>query len=91
MRYEDLLEDTGEELRTLARNFGWHIEDEVITQAVEASSRNAMRRQEASARKRSPATIGIRVQGQSSMVPASVEHRIEQDCRNECRLLGYDA
>lgn len=92
VRYEDLLDDTHEELRSLARNFGWHIEDEVISKSVEVSSRNAMRRQEAIARKRNPGyELEFVSKGSHETVPTSVEQRIERVCGDECRLLGYDA
>lgn len=91
VRYEDLLADPAKELRALSRNFGWSIADEMIAQAVEASSRNAMREQEAVARHRNPGYNFEFVSGQRyAAMPDALAHRVGNACSKECALLGYE-
>ena len=92
IRYEDLLADPAQELHILSRNFGWSIAGEVIAQAVEASSRDAMREQEALARHRNPGYNLEFVSGQKyAAMPDALARRVGNACRKECELLGYDA
>lgn len=91
VRYEDLLKNAAQELRELSRNFGWTIADGTIAQAVDASSRDVMRDQEALARYRNPGYSFEFVSEQGyEEIPKTLARRIGEMCQKECALLGYE-
>lgn len=92
VRYEDLLSDATGELRALATNFGWYVNEEAISKALDVSSRPNMRAQEDFARQRNPGyDLEFVSGGAYEAAPTSVARRVARKCRKECALLGYEA
>lgn len=90
VRYEDLWSSAAQELRILSQNFGWDIADGTIAQAVDASSRDAMRDQEALARRRNPGYDFEFVSEQTyEEIPNALVRRIDEKCDKECALLVF--
>jgi len=89
LRYEDLVENSEKELRAIDANFGWHLPEAAITGAVEAASRERMRRQEATYREHNPNHQFEFVSLSGSEIAPNFRQRIMTSCDKELQLLGY--
>jgi hypothetical protein len=95
LKYEDLLADTQQELKQLYRLLGFDLADELVATAVERSSVERMREEEALANARHPALGKMefvrkgRTGGARSPLPEPVKARIEEIAGPLMRRLGY--
>lgn len=89
VRYEDLVSHTEQALREIDQNFGWHLPEAAIAGAVLASSRDAMRVQEAYYRDRNPNHQFEFVSADGSDIAPAWRSRVMGSCEAELKLLGY--
>lgn len=95
LRYEDLLADTAAQLRTLYRHLGWELDDQLVAKAVERSSLDRMKLEEALFNAANPSLASFsfvrdgRASGPRQEMPPSVVARIEAHAAGEMTRLGY--
>lgn len=95
VRYEDLLADTGAVLARLYRLFGYELDGDVIAAAVERSSLERMRKDEAQFSAGHPAHANLKfvrkdgAGGSRFALSPDNLHRIEEVAGPLMRLLGY--
>lgn len=90
LKYEDLLQDPCAEVANIANNFGWSFEDSVIQEAIDYSSRESMRAQEALYRANNPMhKIQFVSAGENEQQDEAIKREIARRCESELQLLGY--
>jgi hypothetical protein len=100
LRYEDMIADTGHELKKVAAFLGLHVTDEQIARAVERSSAGQMRKMEQAQSEKSGLMKGSRKDlsfvrvasagGWRSQLPPALVARIEAAWEPIMRHLGYE-
>jgi hypothetical protein len=100
LRYEDMISDTGRELKKVVAFLGLHVTDEQIARAVERSSAGKMRKMEQEQSDKSGLTKGSRkdlsfvraasADGWRAELPPPLVARIEAAWAPLMRHLGYE-
>jgi hypothetical protein len=100
LRYEDMIADTGRELKKVAAFLGLHVPDEQVSRAVERSSAGQMRKMEQEQSDKSGLTKGSRKDlafvrtasagGWRSELPSPLVAKIEAAWGPLMRHLGYE-
>ena len=89
VRYEDLVENPLVELAAINKNFGWHLPEAALQEAVEIGARAHMVEQESTYRLHNPNHDFTFVSSSVYSTPLSLSDTIESRCRGELELLGY--
>lgn len=92
IRYEDLVEQTHDEIAALGKNFGWCFEPSVIDSAVNSSERSIMCAQEKIYGSRNPNKLGRFVGEKASggsEDDQELREKIDHVYSQELELLGY--
>ena len=89
VRYEDLVENPLEELAAINKNFGWHLPEPVLQEAIELAGRAQMVEQESTYRLHNPNHDFTFVSTNADSTPQNLSKIIEPRCREELELLGY--
>lgn len=95
IRYEDLIDNTHNELKEISTNFGWNIEDIHINHAVQTSNLINMKSSEEMGKRRNPSYSQLNAVDGSSMFPSfviqkSTRNYIFDECASIMNILNYD-
>ena len=90
VRYEDLLENAVQELKSISDNFGWNISDATLERSVDLSSMMSMKKNETLARARNPRYSMTFIGGLNDFeVRADTVEFVQDACTSQLRMLGY--
>lgn len=90
VRYEDMEIDPIAAVGAICANFGWKVSPEKISWAVEKASVGAMKESEALFNSHDPRYEAGFVKGERTAVSSADREYINDTCKSQLQLLGYD-